>query len=82
MKLSEWLRQEEIAQAAFAAKVGVTQFAVSKWCRGGGVDPVRVREIVRATDGAVSAHELCPELYPPGFEFPPERASTSEAASA
>jgi len=41
----------------------------------------KVKEVVRATNGQVAAHDLRPDLYPPGFEFPPEMLASVEVAA-
>lgn len=51
---------------ALARKLGVSPMAVSQWKKRG-VPVERVPAVVRATDGAVQAHELrpdLPELFP------------------
>lgn len=51
---------------ALARKLGVSPMAVSQWKKRG-VPAERVPAVVRATDGAVQAHELrpdLPELFP------------------
>ena len=44
-----------------------TAWAVQKWQQ---CPAERVIDIVRASRGAVSPHDLRPDLYPTGFEFP------------
>lgn len=56
--------------AELARRCRVSPQAVDKWKSR--VPPERVRDIVRATQGAVAAHELRPDFYPAGFEFPIE----------
>lgn len=80
MTLSEYLAAKKISQADFAARCGVTQSAVSQWARDG-VAPDRVLLIVAITGGEVSAHELRPDLYPDGFEFPPEMLRRQQVAA-
>lgn len=53
------------SQSALARLVGVTQGAVNKWVRGGGVDPVNALRIEAATGGVVSKSDLRPDLWPP-----------------
>lgn len=57
--------------SVLAAKLGVTYQAIRKWERGRVPDD-RVKQIIVVTDGVVSAHDLRPDLYPVGFEFPLE----------
>jgi len=51
-------------QSALARKLGCTPQAVSKMCSTGKVPAERVLSIESATDGAVTRHELRPDLYP------------------
>lgn len=51
-------------QSALARKLGCTPQAVSKMCSTGRVPAERVLAIESATDGAISRHELRPDLYP------------------
>ena len=47
--------------AALARQLGVRPQAVSQWQR---VPAERVLDVVRAAEGAVSRHELRPDIYP------------------
>ncbi|TBW12641.1 helix-turn-helix domain-containing protein [Azotobacter chroococcum subsp. isscasi] len=54
-------------QSELARRCGVRQPHVWKWLKAGRVPAERVPAVVRATDGAVQAHELrpdLPELFP------------------
>lgn len=63
--------------AATARALGLkTAWGVQKWRR---VPSDRVKALVLATKGEITAHELRPDLYPRGFEFPVE-ADVEEAA--
>lgn len=54
--------------SATARLVGLkTAWAVQKWQR---CPAERVCLLVAASDGEVTAHDLRPDLYPNGFEFP------------
>ena len=53
------------SQEKLAARVGVSQVAVSKWLRGGDIDPRRAPLIEEATGGVVSRADLFPDLWPP-----------------
>lgn len=66
-------------QGKLAALLRVTPQAVNQWVSKGRVPVDRVKDVVRATDGTVTAHDLAPELFPEGFEFPPEPASEAAA---
>ncbi|WP_420497547.1 transcriptional regulator [Xenorhabdus griffiniae] len=60
------------SQSGLARKIGVTQGAVWKWVNGlKKISPENVVLIVEATNGAVQAHELRPDL--PKVFPPPER---------
>jgi DNA-binding transcriptional regulator YdaS (Cro superfamily) len=60
-------------QSALARKLGCTPQAVSKMCSTGKVPAERVIPVERAVDGAVTRHELRPDLYP--MEQATEQAS-------
>lgn len=62
--------------SALADRIGGTVKAqhIINW-RNRGVPVERVKEIVRATDGKVTAHDLMPGIFPEGFEFPAERVA-------
>ncbi|AET91066.1 hypothetical protein BYI23_B004590 [Burkholderia sp. YI23] len=51
-------------QSALARKLGCTPQAVSKMCSTGRVPAERVLAIENAVEGAVTRHELRPDLYP------------------
>ena len=78
MTLQEFL-ETRLSQSELASRIGVTQSAVSQWLRNGVPDD-RVKVIVAVTRGEVTAHELRPDLYPPGFEFPPKMLPKVAAA--
>jgi transcriptional regulator with XRE-family HTH domain len=61
MNLRTWLEQTDTTQAEFAARVGVTQSAVARWC--GGVVPLprHWRAIREVTDGAVTPEDFLEE---------------------
>jgi len=71
------------SQSELARRMGGTtkQQHISLWLKGE-LPAEQVRAAVAATDGQVSAHELRPDLYPPGFEFPPEMLAESREAAA
>lgn len=80
MTLQEFLEKRQ-TQPWLAARIGVTQSAVSQWLRDG-VPAQRVRGIVAASGGEVTAHDLRPDLYPEGFEFPPKMLKEGREAAA
>lgn len=59
-------RAAELAggQSALARKLGCTSQAVSKMCSTGRVPAERVLAVESAVSGAVTRHELRPDLYP------------------
>ena len=64
-------------QSALARKLGCTPQAVLKMCATGRVPAERVLAIEEATDGAVTRHDLRPDLYPSQDTLP---ATSPEAA--
>lgn len=52
------------SQEALAHACGVSQAAVSLWLRGGGISVKYIPLIVKATNGEVKVHDICPELAP------------------
>ena len=61
MKLSEWLRSNDVSPADFAGRVGVHRSTVGRW-----IDPRSdakpdwdvLPRIIEATDGAVTANDF------------------------
>jgi DNA-binding transcriptional regulator YdaS (Cro superfamily) len=73
-------------QSELGRAIGVTQQRISKWLLSAR-EPVPPAEFVRAIVAAVdargkriSAHELRPDIYPDGFEFPSETSGQAAAA--
>lgn len=61
-------------QGNLAAAIGVSPQAISQWVNRKRPLPLeRVKDIVRATSGRITAHDLAPDTFPAGFEFPPEQ---------
>lgn len=59
MKLRDYLRENQITDASFAAKVGVSPFAVRKWKYGERMPRrAHLRLIRAATAGAVLANDF------------------------
>ena len=61
-----------------AAAIGVTPQAVNQWVSRGVAPVDRVKEIVKAVAGKVTAHDLAPGIYPQGFEFPADPPAKPE----
>ena len=69
MTLTQYLRLTGQNQADFAAQIGVTQMAVSRYCRGNRVpNSFVMRRIMDATQGAVTANDF--------FKAQPERLAS------
>jgi DNA-binding transcriptional regulator YdaS (Cro superfamily) len=51
------------SQLALAKACGVSQPAVAQWAKGGKISGEHVLAISRATRGAVTPHDLRPDLY-------------------
>jgi DNA-binding transcriptional regulator YdaS (Cro superfamily) len=80
MNLPEFLSQPDMSQQKFADILGVTQSAVSQWLqwiaddkRGTRITAERALEIEKATDGAVTRHELRADV----FGEPPKKAQAA-----
>ena len=54
MKLSQWLDTNGLTQIAFAARLGVPQSSVSRWCSGAIPSPNNIRRIAEVTGGQVA----------------------------
>lgn len=72
MHLAEFLKNT--SQAELAARLSVTQSAVSQWLRGR-VPAERVIAVEVATDGLVSRHELRPDIFGPSPESQKQAAA-------
>ena len=65
MQLRDYLRQEGLTATAFGAKMRLSHAAVVRWMNGTRrISAERAIEIERATQGAVTRHDLRPDLYP------------------
>lgn len=59
--LGEFLKLSKITQTGFAAKIGMTQRAVSLWVRGDRTPRAKqMQKIITATDGAVTPNDFLP----------------------
>lgn len=71
--MNSFERAIEIAggPSALAERIGGSVKAqhIVNW-RARGVPVDRIKAIVQAVDGKVTAHDLMPEMFPEGFEFP------------
>jgi len=64
MDLAEYLRSKELSQDDFAKQLGVTQGLVWQWLSARTrITAERALEIEAATAGAVSRHELRPDVF-------------------
>lgn len=72
-------------QSALARLVGVQQPHVHKWVRSQRIPAERVLPIYRATRGAVTPHQMRPDIYPDPDWLPPldvEDATTPDSRTA
>lgn len=67
------------SQTALASACRVTQAAVSKWAHGGVVSAANARAIERATNGAVTVHDLRPDIFGPTPGVAPDGADHANA---
>lgn len=58
-------------QSALAKRCGLSQAAVSKWARGGTVSAENALAVQAATGGAVTVHDLRPDIFGPAPGIPP-----------
>lgn len=58
MTLSEYLKKKRLTETEFADLIGVSQAAVNRYCRGRVPASGPLREIIRVTNGAVSANSF------------------------
>jgi DNA-binding transcriptional regulator YdaS (Cro superfamily) len=64
MNISDYLQQKGLSQAAFGARLGVTQGLVWQWISGHRrVTAERAVQIHQETRGKVSKHELRPDVF-------------------
>ena len=57
MRISEWLEKQGMTQAAFAARIGVSQGRISQICASGTDSLSTAARIAQATGGEVTADE-------------------------
>ena len=86
MNISTWIKSNAagpvIARKSLAAAVGVTEPAVRHWANGNrGIPATQVLPIYHATHGAVTPHELRPDLYPDPTWLPPLTQSADQEAA-
>ncbi len=60
MKLSEWLRRQDVRRSEFARRIGVSPGAVTQICREDGAWPSRetAERIISETGGAVTPNDF------------------------
>lgn len=65
MILKSYLRVSKLSQSEFARQLGVTQGAVWQWIEGvQRVSAENAKRIEEITGGAVTRHDLRPDLWP------------------
>ncbi len=52
------------SQTALAKELGIQQQAISEWLQKGTIPPHRVLKLEEIVKGAVTRHELRPDIYP------------------
>jgi len=69
-------------QGALAKRCGVSQAAVSKWALGGKISAEKALSVESATNGAVTVHDLRPDIFgpPPAKDSGPPPEAQSKAA--
>lgn len=66
MTLAEYLKTKNLTQAEFANAVGKSQGMVSHWIKGRyPVEAEDAKTIETVTNGAVTRHDLRPDLFDP-----------------
>jgi DNA-binding transcriptional regulator YdaS (Cro superfamily) len=64
MNLTDYMQHAGLSQAALADLVGVSQPMVSHWLTARkAITPERARQIEHVTGGAVTRHELRPDIF-------------------
>lgn len=82
MDIKTYLEKTGLSQEQFGKLVGVSQGLVWQWIEGRtGITLERVRQIVDATNGEITAHDLMPKTFPTGFVFPPDQTRRKRAAA-
>lgn len=60
-----YIEKHQLTQEDFGRMVGVSQGMVWQWIEGKrAVSPRRARRIFEATNGEISLHTLCPDVFP------------------
>lgn len=62
MTLAEWLNSNGMTQVAFAARLGVPQSSVSRWCDGRIPSARNITRIAEETGGAVGPASWFPKV--------------------
>ncbi|MEG9524267.1 MAG: helix-turn-helix transcriptional regulator [Hyphomicrobiales bacterium] len=80
MRLTDYLRQHELTHTEFAAKIGATQAAVTRYVNGRRKPSLnKLLVIERVTEGAVQARDFADVPAP---AEPANEASSAEGAAA
>lgn len=64
-------------QASLARKCRVSQTAAWKWAKGKGISAESALLIEAATEGAVSKHDLRPDIFGPAPGVPPAKTEAA-----
>ncbi len=71
MDIKTYREKHSLSQQAFGNLIGVSQGMVWQWEAGETDFTIdKVKKIAAVTGGEVSAHDLIPDTFPAGFEFP------------
>jgi DNA-binding transcriptional regulator YdaS (Cro superfamily) len=65
--------------AELGRRTGVSPQAAHKWKLKVPAD--KIKNVLRALEGRVTPHDVRPDLYPPGFEFPAEMLNEAQQAA-
>lgn len=68
-------------QVALARRCNLSQAAVSKWARGGTVSAENAIAVQSATSGAITVHDLRPDIFGPAPGTPPAVPSPEPQAA-
>ncbi|MCU1282330.1 MAG: putative transcriptional regulator [bacterium] len=87
MDIKTYLQKHGLSQDEFGKRLRnpVSQGLVWQWIEGRtNITIDRAREIVEASEGEITPHDLMPNVFPKGFEFPlapPAKPAPKKAAA-